>query len=72
MIIHLGSHQLIDVWKRNARIEPYEGTAVLLYHICTNLISVNHVPVYLPYAAFHSEVRCSTKLFCGNMCNVVA
>ena len=27
MILHLGAHQLAAVWKRNAKIEPYEGTA---------------------------------------------
>ena len=31
------------------------------------MISVKHVPVYLPYTVFHNEVRCSAKLFCGNI-----
>ena len=53
---------MVDVWKRNAKIEPYEGITSLwyiyIYHTYINMISINYAPVYLPYAAFHSEVRC--------------
>jgi len=66
----LGAHQLVDIWKRNARIEPYEGTTrqlalTIIYYYMT-CICINY-PVYLPYAVFHSEVRCGTKFFCGKL-----
>ena len=66
MFVLVGTHQLVDVWKRNATIEPYEG---ILHnynvHACIILLlhHLYHLPLYLPYAVFHNEVRCDVKLF---------
>ena len=43
----IGACQLVDIWKRNAKIEPYEGTYVLSHYIVITSCDLYQLPCVL-------------------------
>lgn len=43
----IGTSQLVDIWKRNAKIEPYEGTYVLSHYIVITSCGLYQLPCVL-------------------------